>query len=154
MFIVVTEFNSTQRKEHSMKKIATTPETTAVVKNYLQKKALIKALEKEVKTDKATIEALMNDAGVTETVYSDGEANFQLKLTEVPREDVNRKLLKEKFIEVWNMVKTTSSYFRLNVDAISEEEVTDGLTVIAKKKKVVKVGNKTKQTTEQTKLVG
>jgi len=137
-----------------MKKIATTPETTAVVKNYLQKKALIKALEKEVKTDKATIEALMNDAGVTETVYSDGEANFQLKLTEVPREDVNRKLLKEKFIEVWNMVKTTSSYFRLNVDAISEEEVTDGLTVIAKKKKVVKVGNKTKQTTEQTKLVG
>lgn len=99
---------------------------TTAIKNYLTKKALLDALEKDVKADKQTIEDFMDASQDTEVVYELDGQPVKLKLSEVTRTNVNQKQLQEKYPEIYTAVTYPSTYRRLNVDAKAEVQVQDG----------------------------
>jgi len=101
-----------------MKTIATMSEA---IRNYVSKKALLDALEKEVKATKTVIEDFMTASGEMATTYTmeDGEL-FNLKLTEIERVNVNAKQLKENYPAVYDDVTYLTAYNRLTVKPESE----------------------------------
>lgn len=97
---------------------------TTAIESYLSNKKSLDLLESLVKESKKVIEDFLETSGELETLYATETGDlYALKLAEIARTDVNRKQLEEKYPEIFEAVKTESTYNRLTVKAKTKVQV-------------------------------
>ena len=118
-----------------LKTIASNKTLTKILKLYLEKKAILDALDAEIKEHRNEIRDFLNVAGTNEALYTSetGEI-FTLKESVIKRTNINKDLLETKFPEVFEACKSPVEFPRLNVTPKNKTQVQG---IIEKKKQLI-----------------